>query len=124
MGRYYNGDIEGKFWFAVQASDDAAFFGGDEYEVTTLNYHFEKDNLPEIKNGLDECKKKLGKYKAMLDKFFKKKGYHDDGELAKYLEVDLPKARELVEWYARLELGKKIYDKVKETGSCDFEAET
>ena len=27
MGRYYNGDIEGKFWFAVQSSDDADFFG-------------------------------------------------------------------------------------------------
>ncbi len=27
MGRYYNGDIEGKFMFAVQSSDDADFFG-------------------------------------------------------------------------------------------------
>ena len=23
MGRYYHGDIEGKFWFAVQSSQDA-----------------------------------------------------------------------------------------------------
>ena len=27
MGRYYNGDIEGKFWFAVQSSDCADRFG-------------------------------------------------------------------------------------------------
>ena len=27
MGRYYRGDIEGKFWFAIQASNDADFFG-------------------------------------------------------------------------------------------------
>ena len=27
MGRYYRGDIEGKFWFAVQQSDDADYFG-------------------------------------------------------------------------------------------------
>ena len=27
MGRYYEGDIEGKFWFGVQSSDDADFFG-------------------------------------------------------------------------------------------------
>lgn len=27
MGCYYFGDIEGKFWFAVQNSDDANFFG-------------------------------------------------------------------------------------------------
>lgn len=25
MGRYYNGDIEGKFWFGVQSSNDADF---------------------------------------------------------------------------------------------------
>lgn len=25
MGRYYYGDIEGKFWFAVQPSTDPAF---------------------------------------------------------------------------------------------------
>ena len=32
MGRYYSGDIEGKFWFAVQDSDDAEFFGGTNVE--------------------------------------------------------------------------------------------
>ena len=32
MGRYYHGDINGKFWFGVQSSVDACNFGG-EYEV-------------------------------------------------------------------------------------------
>jgi len=27
MGRYYYGDIHGKFWFAIQASNDASYFG-------------------------------------------------------------------------------------------------
>ena len=27
MGRYYSGDIEGKFWFALQSSDAADRFG-------------------------------------------------------------------------------------------------
>lgn len=27
MGRYYHGDITGKFWFGVQNSDDAKYFG-------------------------------------------------------------------------------------------------
>lgn len=27
MGRYYTGQISGKFWFAVQSSDDASHFG-------------------------------------------------------------------------------------------------
>jgi hypothetical protein len=30
MGRYYQGDIEGKFWFGCQSSDDGEFFGAKE----------------------------------------------------------------------------------------------
>jgi hypothetical protein len=33
MGRYYTGDIEGKFWFAIQSSDDASFFGGSDEDT-------------------------------------------------------------------------------------------
>ena len=29
MGRYYYGDISGKFWVAVQSSDDASYFGAE-----------------------------------------------------------------------------------------------
>ena len=36
MGRYYNGDIEGKFWVAVQPSDAAARFGGRNYEPSYI----------------------------------------------------------------------------------------
>ena len=41
MGRYYTGDIEGKFWFALQSSNAASRFGGVESEpayiyITTL----------------------------------------------------------------------------------------
>ncbi len=43
MGRYYSGDIEGKFWFGVQSSDDADFFGVTGYAPETLEYYFEKD---------------------------------------------------------------------------------
>ena len=43
MGRYYNGDIEGKFWFGVQDSDDASFFGGEKVEPNYIEYYFEKD---------------------------------------------------------------------------------
>ena len=39
MGRYFSGDI-GKFWFGVQASDDASFFGGEVNEPTEIEYSF------------------------------------------------------------------------------------
>ena len=35
MGRYYSGDISGKFWFAVQDSTDASHFGKEYEEVYT-----------------------------------------------------------------------------------------
>ena len=34
MGRYYNGQISGKFWFGVQSSDDASYFGIEHKDVT------------------------------------------------------------------------------------------
>ena len=43
MGRYYNGDIDGKFWFAVQSSDDADFFGV-QGESSYLSYYFSEDD--------------------------------------------------------------------------------
>ena len=41
MGRYYDGDIEGKFWFGVQSSDDAEFFGAKEREPMFVEYGVE-----------------------------------------------------------------------------------
>lgn len=118
MGRYYSGDIEGKFWFAVQSSDDASFFGGVYSEPNYLDYFFEEGDLDDIKEGLAKCKKELGENKKKLDDFFKKNnGYNDDMLIKAGLD---PK---LIEWYARLELGKKIYKCVKKNGSCSFEAE-
>lgn len=96
MGRYYFGDIEGKFWFAVQSSDDASFFGGTESEPNYINYYFGKDDLSDIKKGIAKCKKAL-----------KKAGLKENTD----------------EWEARLELGEKILKCVEKEGSCEFEAE-
>lgn len=127
MGRYYSGDIEGKFWFAVQTSDDAGFFGGEESEPNYISYYFNKEHLKNIKAGLDKCRKALGKYRAKFDKFFNEggKGYegYNNEMLVKEFNIPYIKIHELMIWYARLGLGIKIYKKVKENGSCEFEAE-
>ena len=123
MGRYYSGDIEGKFWFAVQSSDDASFFGGSGTEPNHLDYYFCKDDLPKIKKGLEKCKKELGKYDKLLTDFFKKKDSYSDKELAKSLKVSEKKLRGLLGWYARKELGEKILKCVKKNNECQFEAE-
>ena len=123
MGRYYSGDIEGKFWFGVQASDDASFFGGNNCEPNHINYEFDENDLPDVKKGLKTCNKKLGKYKIELDQFFQRETGYTDEMIEEELKVNKNKAKELLTWYARLELGEKITECIEESGQCSFEAE-
>jgi hypothetical protein len=123
MGRYYSGDIEGKFWVAVQSSGDASFFGGTEYEPNCINYSFNEDDLPEIKDGIKECLDSLGKKKEELDKFFAERNGYSDEMIMEELGVSKNEVNRLLEWYARLELGEKILKCVEEKGECNFEAE-
>lgn len=127
MGRYYSGDIEGKFWFAVQSSDDASFFGGsdeDNEEEGTIDYFFQAGDLDDIEFGLEECRKNLGEYHTKLDAFFEAHNGYNNAMVSKELKIGESKVRELLEWYARYELGTKIRDCVKEKGECNFSAET
>lgn len=120
MGRFYNGDIEGKFWFAVQSSDDADFFGGS----CALSYAFEEDDLPYVKKGIAKCKKTLGIKKVKLDKFFEKhNGYNNAMLVDEGIAKDMAEALSVLQWYARLELGEKIAESIKTNGQCYFEAE-
>jgi len=48
MGRYYYGDIDGKFWFGVQSSDAADRFGKTGHAPSHLEYYFEIDDLPMV----------------------------------------------------------------------------
>ena len=123
MGRYYSGDIEGKFWFAVQSSEDADFFGVVGSEPNFLNYYFTRDDLPKIKEGIKKCKKELGKYKDKLDEFFKKKDGYNDEQIMKEFGISEKKVKKIIEWYARLILGEKIAKCVEKQGDCEFDAE-
>ena len=52
MGRYYSGDIEGKFMFAVQNSNAADRFGATGCYPNTIEYHFDEDHLEDINEEL------------------------------------------------------------------------
>jgi hypothetical protein len=132
MGRYYHGDIEGKFMFGVQSSNDADFFGSEGF-ATYLNYGFDESDKPKVKMGLKECKKRLGKFKKQLDEFFRgegSKGYNEEILLEHLISINPKypiicggKVRELLEWYARYYLGDQIHNCLKKHGHCSFEAE-
>ena len=123
MGRYYEGDISGKFMFSVQSSDDADFFGSEGHS-SYLNYHFDKDDhMTSIDKGIRGCKIELGSWKKKLDTFFKKNNGWNDKMLEDQINLSPEKSKEILGWYARLELGEKIKKCVEENGDCNFEAE-
>lgn len=119
MGRYYSGDIDGKFWFAIQASNAADRFGVTGEPPSTLYYFFDEHHLPDINEEIKNIEDKLGFKKIVIDKFFadNNMGWSDD----KLKEAHITKAE--LEDYADLELGKKIRDCVVKNGSCSFDAE-
>lgn len=140
MGRYYSGDIEGKLWFGVQSTDDAEFFGGesceaywseddeDDLNAYGIAFTFTTDNMPEIEVGLESCLKALEGWKEKLDAFFDANESYNDKQLCQELGFEWnpdnkTKVHDLLVWYARLDLGKKIYGYVKENGECNFECE-
>ncbi len=132
MGRYYSGDIEGKFWVGVQESNDASFFGGNENDPSYIEYYFSNDDLPDIKKGIAKCKKHLGENREKLETFFAENNSYSYAQLSECLGIGndendyngftIPAVQEVLTWYARLELGKKILKCVEEKGECNFDA--
>jgi hypothetical protein len=119
MGKYFSGDIEGKFWRGVL---DPFFFGGTALQPSVIEYYFGQGDKDSIERGITKCRQVLGDYKETLDNFFaENKRYNDD----KLVKAELPKEKipELIEWYARLQLGNKILQCVTEKGYCSFKGE-
>jgi hypothetical protein len=118
MGRYYSGDIEGKFWFALQSSNAADRFGVIGQQPDELQYFFSEDDLEAVEEEIKNIEESLGEKKQIIDKFFEdNNGWNDEG----LKEAGISK-EELSE-YADLGLGIKIRDCIKDFGTCSFDAE-
>lgn len=124
MGRYYNGDIEGKFWFAVQSSDSADRFGVTGCETLELYYYFELDDLNDVEAEIANIEKKIGLDNLeLITLFFDTNSMYNDEimeEFSEGLSVLFDKHKSD---YADLLLGYKIRNCIIETGSCEFTAE-
>jgi hypothetical protein len=118
MGRYYNGDIDGKFWFALQGSDAADRFGVTGEQPNIITYYFGEEDLEGVELEIKNIEESLGDKLQLIDKFFEERnGYND-----KMLEEAGITQDELRD-YADLGLGKQIRDCIIENGQCSFEAE-
>jgi len=118
MGRYYIGDIEGKFWFGTQSSCAADRFGVEGTQPEYLEYNFGESHLEMVEAEIVRIEEFLGDKKKAIDEFFEVRDSYNDEIL---LEIGVT-AEELSE-YADLGLGIKIRDCIKELGYCSFEAE-
>jgi hypothetical protein len=123
MGRYYNGDIEGKFWFAVQSSDAADRFGVYGQTPNYLEYYFGEEALETVQNELKRIEEKYKDVFIKLEKFFEEKNSYFDEELSSYFGVSKEEVQEFLREYADYKLGKKIEKCIIENGRCDFQAE-
>ena len=118
MGRYYSGDIEGKFWFALQSSTCADRFGVTYNEPSYVNYYFTEDDLKGVEDEIKNIEESLGdKLKIITDFFSKTSAYNDDSLL--HLGVS---KKDLEDFADRL-LGLQIRDCIIENGDCNFDAE-
>lgn len=118
MGRYYNGDINRKFWFAVQSSNAPSRFGGIESEPNYISYHFNEEHIPIVENEINNIRVLLGDNLKKFDDFFaSNNGYNDN--MLKDAGLD----EKLLVHYADLGLGNEILNCIKDFGQCDFDAE-
>ena len=112
MGRYYNGDIEGKFWVALQPSDAAERFGGH----MELSFSFSEDDIEEVQEELERIESNIPMGK--ITKFFEE----NDGYNADLLREAGLTEKQVAE-YADHELGTKILNCLIKQGECNFYGE-
>lgn len=118
MGRWYQGDIEGKFWFAVQSSTVGERFGCVEQERGYIDYYIDEDDKDKIINELKVIEDKLGdELKKFHDFFNKNNGWNDQ------MLIDAGLDPKLIEDYADYGFGQKLLKCVEENGNCSFTAE-
>ena len=123
MGRWYSGDVEGKFWFGIQDSNAADRFGVTGHQPQELYYCFGEEDLPGIYEELKNIRDKLGNNLVLLHKFFEDNTTYSEEKVAEYLNVDEKEAKNILSEYADYDLGLKIADAVETTGQCEFTAE-
>ena len=140
MGRYYDGDIEGKFWFGVQSSDDAEYFGAkditsenkeEDYHAGYVDYCIDNNNIDRVLEGIRICKGCLGENGNILMNFFESNnGYNDEMIIEHYMakhniQISEDELRGHLTYLARLQLGIQIliYFNQNPDKDCNFTAE-
>lgn len=118
MGRYFTGDIEGKFWFGVQPSNVAERFGA----VPLLHYDFTEDDIESVEKEINEILNHIGIYKKMFDDFFEEHPSYNHRMMVEYGFPD-DRLDFLLSEYADLLFGQKVLECIKLKGQCSIDCE-
>jgi hypothetical protein len=127
MGRYYEGDIEGKFAFGDQESSAADRFGVTGQVPEYLDYYYDETNLPGLESELKAMEKEFGEYRTPLLSYFDLFDISDNTRLhfRDYLEKGGLQTMSSEQWheYNDYLIGRKILKSIKDKGDCSFTAE-
>jgi hypothetical protein len=127
MGRYYDGDIVGKFVFGAQSSTAADRFGVKSESPGYVEYYYAKDDLETLELELKNIEDEMGKHGYYLKAYYDLYGSKDDVKISfeEYLKKGDKKPlneEQLLEFFD-YRIGKKIQKCIKEQGDCSFTAE-
>ena len=125
MGRYYSGDIEGKWWFGVQSSDTPEKFGGYE---TYIDYTI--CNNDTFKGQVRQLKQDLGDKLEWMTQFFKEHSFYSDEKLQEFMMKKNPRyngseLRQDLENFADYEFAMQVKQHFEDTGEdyCNVSSE-
>jgi hypothetical protein len=128
MGRYYSGDIEGKFAFGVQSSNAADRFGVAGQPPDFLEYNYTEADMPHLKDELKIIEDSFGEHKTAIMVYHDLDG-SDENKQTLTIEEFLKKSElpemSTAKWndYYDYKIGRKILDHVNMHDTCIFQAE-
>ena len=111
MGRYYDGDIKGKFWFGLQSSTAHERFCATEQTEQVIEYYIDRNDLPKIKKEIEKIESDP-KVKKIVN-LFKETKEEDSKSFFSFSKENIEKhalTRKAMEDYADLLLGIQIRD--------------
>ena len=120
MGRFYSGDIEGKFAFAVQPSNAPERFGAEECEPSYIDYYVPPDSVDEVRKEVQSIETEHADQIKRIEKMFDKNKGYNDSTMEKYGVT-----REGLSEYADLRLGRQILKYLEDNPDygCSIQAE-
>ena len=118
MGRYYSGDIEGKFMFAVQPSSAGERFGAQDV-TDYVEYYVDREEYDNIVNEINDIEK-TGAVKRVQDMFAIENGWND--EILKKYNVSEEDLSEYADWRMGMQM-KEYFDNNPDAYGISFSAE-